>query len=378
MWIWIAALCQGLAVLGWALLVLRYQYGAAFLQSRDEASLDAVFLAAIAGGAIARAIHRRSHAEARALVLRLALSTSTIIVTIILLEYAARFHFRQVRSSANPGDFFAHRIAIQAPIRVNRLGFRDREIPPKTAGKYRIAIIGDSFTWGQGIEENERFSNLLQQFLGPRYEVFNFGIPAHNMPEHLEVLSQVLPVSPDFVLLQLYINDFETQDMERPRSYRLLPESLDRSLARSSVLYDLMQIAWWQLQQEAGLSESYGHYMDRNLRDPESPNARKAFGQLKEFFERARAAGVGVGAVFFPETKVIGPKGAPYPFAYLDDDVARTCAAAQVQCLDLLPLFSRFRDQRTGWVSPFDAHPNAMANRQAAYAILQAYGAAWH
>jgi hypothetical protein len=29
------------------------------------------------------------------------------------------------------------------------------------------------------------------------------------------------------------------------------------------------------------------------------------------------------------------------------------------------------------WVSPFDAHPNAMANRRAAAEILEKFGALW-
>jgi hypothetical protein len=48
-----------------------------------------------------------------------------------------------------------------------------------------------------------------------------------------------------------------------------------------------------------------------------------------------------------------------------------------VPCLDLLPLFSSFRDPRAVWVSPFDAHPNALANRRAAYEILKAFGSVW-
>jgi len=48
-----------------------------------------------------------------------------------------------------------------------------------------------------------------------------------------------------------------------------------------------------------------------------------------------------------------------------------------VRCLDLLPQFSTYRDPRTMWVSPFDAHPNAIAHRKAAMEILQAFGAVW-
>jgi hypothetical protein len=43
----------------------------------------------------------------------------------------------------------------------------------------------------------------------------NFGIPGHNLPEHLEALEQALSIGADFILLQLYTNDFEIGEMER-------------------------------------------------------------------------------------------------------------------------------------------------------------------
>src|SRR5207248_3815155 len=122
-------------------------------------------------------------------------------------ELGTRYVFRDVYSSADGRTFFAHRGG--PPIRGNALGFREREIGPHTAGRYRIAIIGDSFTFGQGIEERERFSNVLETLLGPKYEVLNFGTPGNDLPEHVQVLERALQVAPDFVLLQLYINDFE-------------------------------------------------------------------------------------------------------------------------------------------------------------------------
>jgi hypothetical protein len=61
----------------------------------------------------------------------------------------------------------------------------------------------------------------------------------------------------------------------------------------------------------------------------------------------------------------------------LHDGVRQTCVDVKVPCLDLLPMFSTFSDPRAVWVSPFDAHPNAMANKRAAYEILQAFGSAW-
>src|SRR4029077_20542899 len=174
---------------------------------------------------------------------------------------------------------------------------------------------------------------------GDRDEVFNFGIPGDNMPEHLTRLTQALEVSPDFVLLQLYINDFETPEITRPQPHPLLPASLDNHLLQSSLLYQLLQNQWVHLQEVTGIQKSYAEYMAQNLRDPAAPNAREAYGQLREFFERTHGAHVGAGAVLFPATDALGPHGSGYPFGYLHDGVRQTCAAESITCLDLLPLF---------------------------------------
>jgi len=307
--------------------------------------------------------------------LRLAFALLVLALALVVAEFAARVVFRHARTSGNARDFVAqHRPP--PDIRTNSLGFREREIPP-TSDRYRIVVVGDSFTWGQGVDERDRFSDLIGDALGPRYEVFNFGRPGDNMPEHLEVLAQALRVSPDFVLLQLYINDFETASMQRPEPKPLLPARWDRTLERSSLLYDLLRDEWATVQQQVGITDSYARYMERNLRDPASPNARLAYGQLGEFFDRARAAGVHVGCVLFPAPDSLGPYGRDYPFGYLHEGVRRICAEKQVPCLDLLPLYSTVADPRTLWVSPFDAHPNAMSHHRAAEQILSAFRSVW-
>jgi lysophospholipase L1-like esterase len=315
-------------------------------------------------------------ARIRAAGLRLGVVLFVVVVSLIGAEYAARFVFRHAHSSGQAGDFVAGRGGGPA-IATNRLGFREREIPPKSPDRYRIVVVGDSFTWGQGIEAGERFSNLLQGFLGPRYEVLNFGRPGNNMPEHLDVLQEVLPVSPDFVLLQLYINDFEMPQMERPQPYPLLPARFGRGIERSSLLYDLMNQQWANVQPTLHIVDSYERYMARNLRDPGAPNSRLAFGMLREFIEKSRRAGVACGTVLFPAPDAMGPHGSNYPFGYLHERVGTTCAAQQIRCLDLLPAFSTIEDPRSMWVSPFDAHPNAMANQRAAREILQQFGPLW-
>ena len=266
---------------------------------------------------IGRLRSRHAHVAAR----RLALTVLVLAVSLLFAEYAARIVFRRAHSSGRAGDFVATHGG-GPPVVINSLGFREREVLPKNPRIYRIAVVGDSFTWGQGIEARQRFSNLIQDSLGPGYEVLNFGRPGDDMPEHLGVLEQALQASPDFVLLQLYINDFETKQMQRPRPHPLLPASIDRSLERSSVLYDLMNQEWGALQPHLGLVDSYEEYMAKNLHDPSVPNAQLAFGMLNQFIVTARRAGVASGTVLFPAPDAMGPHGSHYPFGYLHERVA--------------------------------------------------------
>src|ERR1700691_2695485 len=87
---------------------------------------------------------------------------------LVVTEYSARFVVARMSASS------VLNTSAQGPgqhVPVNSLGFREREIGPKRPDQYRIIVIGDSYTWGQALEERERFSNLLEGFLGPQYEV---------------------------------------------------------------------------------------------------------------------------------------------------------------------------------------------------------------
>ena len=76
----------------------------------------------------------------------------------------------------------------------------------KQKGTYRIAVIGDSFTYGQGISEDARFTNFLENHLnqsGEKYEVLNVWRPGAESIDHLTIFNNyVVRIFPDYVLLQ--------------------------------------------------------------------------------------------------------------------------------------------------------------------------------
>jgi hypothetical protein len=73
----------------------------------------------------------------------------------------------------------------------------------------------------------------------------------------------------------------------------------------------------------------------------------------------------------------MGPNGTDYPFDFIHDRVKAICASERVGYVDLLPSFASAGDPHSLWVSPFDAHPNAQANRMAATEILGVLGPLW-
>jgi GDSL-like lipase/acylhydrolase family protein len=355
-------------IAAWFVVVLDYQYQVAGL-SRYVLWSDGLFLVGLLGLIVTLSAWSWGFARVRSLVLRLGFSIAVLIGTLAAGELAAR------KVLSHDLDVLAN----PAPAALNSLGFREREIGPKDPGRYRIIILGDSFTFGNFVEEKDRFSNQLQVMLGPRYEILNLGYPGNNLPDYLPALDRALTMKPDFILLQLYENDFETPGMmrHRPTSYTLLPLDTDSRLERESVLYRLIVDRWNVLQETIGFAERYTDYMARLLRDPESIDSREGVSELTEFIERARRAGVPTGGVLFPALYGLADHGREYPFEYLHERVGKLYKDTQTPYLDLMPAFLTIRDPRTLVVNRWDAHPNAKANHLAAIAIFNRFLPLW-
>jgi lysophospholipase L1-like esterase len=91
-------------------------------------------------------------------------------------------------------------------VKINSLGLRNDEIGNKT--KYRILMVGDSFTWGYGVRENETFPRLLETVLGSNYEVINAGATSYSpLLEYLYLKNDGLRLRPDMVVLNFDMSD---------------------------------------------------------------------------------------------------------------------------------------------------------------------------
>ena len=305
----------------------------------------------------------------------------TLVATAVALgaaEEATRWVYRDVTSTADNRGFFARRWSQSGLVSVNGRGFREREFAAAPApGIYRIAVVGDSFTFGNGIRADQRFSNLMQASLGSGFEVLNLGVAGHNTPQHLDLVQHdVLALHPKFVLLQWYVNDVEGDVVQRPTYTPLLPfAGLHERLEDGSAFYTLAN-SWWTRQQIRMQSQqSYPDYLKAAFSDPQSQAARADEGATRRLLRTLRAAQIGVGVVLFPDTGYdLGPS---YPFEFLHARVLAICEDEHVHAIDLRPTFAGVRRRQALWANVLDAHPSALANSIAAEQILEAFERDW-
>jgi hypothetical protein len=80
---------------------------------------------------------------------------------------------------------------------INSFGFRGHEYPiEKTANAFRILALGDSFTFGQGVEEHDIYTTLLERELAERHpekhiEVINTGIMGYSAIDEMNLLHRI-------------------------------------------------------------------------------------------------------------------------------------------------------------------------------------------
>lgn len=264
----------------------------------------------------------------------------------------------EISEAAILADDPAHRVVpvrYFVDCRCNSLGYRDHERAVEAAdGVFRIVCLGDSFTFGAGVHEADRFTNLLEPLLNesiaehgaapsdgkspPRYEVLNFGHSGYNtMQERLSYEHEAAQFRPRLALVIMVDNDDIPWRLESQLPAHQPPSHLERLFA---------PLGAQRKRQQARANRRFDVCVE----------------ELKLLKQRCDADGVRLAAVIFPNKR--GPTW---------EELSRTMAAAAptlgIPLLDLhAALFPKFEDKEL-WVHPDDAHPNEIAHRAAADAM---------
>lgn len=73
----------------------------------------------------------------------------------------------------------------------------------------RVALIGDSFTFGDEVSYEETWAHRASRQLGPQYELVNFGVIGYSVNQvRLKYERDVRPLHPDIVVVGIISHDF--------------------------------------------------------------------------------------------------------------------------------------------------------------------------
>lgn len=103
-------------------------------------------------------------------------------------------------------------------VHINSVGIRDGEYSEQAQqGVYRILALGDSQTFGNGLELSDTWPKQLERLLNDsskdiKYEVINSGLPSSDTWQHEIIHQRMLSrYHPDAVVLAFYVNDVVTR-----------------------------------------------------------------------------------------------------------------------------------------------------------------------
>jgi lysophospholipase L1-like esterase len=260
-------------------------------------------------------------------------------------------------------------------VRTNSFSLRGPEYtrtPPP--GVFRIAIGGDSFTMGLGVDEADTYPAQLERLLAddgrpPPVQVINAGLSGININNAVGRLGQAAELyHPHLLVLGFTSNDIEG------RHYRKLASgAVDAAIDAARWRFKrsqshLLRRLWprWVSLREA-LSPSPGSYLDElETNYFENPAAwddvRLGLDRLAQLArERGRCAHL------LLHTS-LGELGWIHPERRIYERVA---AAARERGVSVTESFPYFRGRRAAslWVRPGDPHPNAAGNAILARAL---------
>jgi lysophospholipase L1-like esterase len=244
-------------------------------------------------------------------------------------------------------------------VEINSRGFRDAEIPAeRRPGETRIALLGDSVTFGWGVPYGERFSEILEREWsagGRRVELVNTGHGNWNAAQEQAALEELLAGDPlDGILQFWYINDAEPT-----------PEHRD---APWYARLHLAVFVWAKgdlLRRRLGVKEGYEEYY-RSLYDERAPGYAGFTRALDRTGETARARGLPWVFVILPEFHAF-----PGPFGDVYARVAQDAREAGAIVVDVTGALAG-EDPAATWVARNDVHPNARGHALIARAVRDA------
>ncbi len=280
------------------------------------------------------------------------------------------------------------------------IGFRDDGVN----GASPIVAVGDSFTWGDGVDNDKTWVEQLEAESG--HDVVNLGMSGYSSLQVLRLLQKYgFPLKPGLILWEFFPNDFydsghfawreETGRLtEQAPEPKLWAEALDRDLRIHSMVYTWLASPFG----EADDNEEYErlYYTDKTLNlsfvlrsywakrlDPTDKYTGPGVVYTHQALAEAKAAAsrqnTELVVLLFPSKEqvywsivsTLVDNAADYKVNWPREEVKAWCEANRVRYLDLAPTFAEHAAQGEQLYFRFDAHWNETGHELAAQTIRQ-------
>ena len=259
-------------------------------------------------------------------------------------------------------------------VHLNNDGIRDRDFSlEKPSDTFRIAVLGDSFTFGNGIKNiNKIYPKILEKKLNAggnqKYEVLNFALPGKDTEDEIEILkNKALKYDPDIVILGYVLNDFKLVDKETLKSSHLtIIPWLGFWLRNFFYTYVYFEIKTNRLLENFKLKDTETEIVKNNLNSQKNQEAnRKLFNELGLL---AKDKDIEVIVVIFPLISDFNN----YQFLDFSDFIKNTSLENNFKVIDILEVYKDYSPSEL-IINKYDAHPNEFGHELAANYILEIF-----
>jgi hypothetical protein len=238
-------------------------------------------------------------------------------------------------------------------------GFRrlNGPFPAKDPETLRIMVVGDSMTYGYGVDEQWTFSRLLEGSLQASYrvEVVNLGRSGFQSEDILGVLQKFLPLlEPDLVMYVVCLNDFLPSGERLQDAYVFpFPETWKEYLWERTRLVRLFDDAYRSLLLRLDVTWDFFDEILAGDKTCQARFTRDVAAMNHRVLERGLPPITGI---VFDHS----PGGDPRAW-HLIEIAEQAMEDAGFDVISVLPWRERFRKRRFP-VSRWESHPNELAH----------------
>jgi len=243
--------------------------------------------------------------------------------------------------------------------------------PIKPKDVFRIAVIGDSFTFAPYMQFTDTFVAKLEQMLNlnsGKTEVINYGVPAYSTSHEVAVAKKAIEEQADLVLLQITLNDPEFKahrpsaiGEQRKKDDPFGPYRKPDTFLGKFKIYNFVMS---KLHNNKSHKAYADYFLDLFKHKKHYPLFERS---MTELVKNVKGANTKIVAVVFPLFGLAMDE--TYPFYSIHKKVNTLLNKLEVNNLDLSDTYKGIPLERLQVLPGVDRHPNEIAHRLAAEKI---------